>query len=138
MAQAQVDMDLEGRIEKGDTKRSFLHRRKRSANVNRQFSKLIAPCHTMPLVVKIQSTPLEDVLNTQVLLEDNWTVYVGGSEGESFLRTHLNIRKRGEDGSVVRGEGVSVPLPMIDCLQEALETIKDGYKLLNTPTANIK
>ena len=137
MAQAQVDLDLEGKIEKGNSHRSVLQGKRRSPNVRKSFGNLKTACHSLPLVVKIQSTPLEDVLNTQVFLENDWIVYIGGPEGENFQRTHLNIRRKNIEGNVgVDSSGIAMPLVMIECLQKALETITDGYKLFHSKTVN--
>lgn len=135
MAQAQIQMDLEGKIEKGDKKKNFLQRNKRAVTVRKAFANVPASCHTLPLVVKIQSTPLDEALNTQVLLDDDWTMFVGGAEGQSFLRTHLNIRRRVHDGGM-DFPGVAIPIAMIDCVKEALQTITENYKLFNSTPVN--
>ncbi|CAG7820007.1 unnamed protein product [Allacma fusca] len=142
MAQAQVDMNLKASSVKSSKSSS---KRESSCHVKQlplprplpqppvikqlKRSKSTISCqscvHSVPLHLRIQSTPIEDVVYPTIDLENDWVLYVGGEVG-GVGDTHLNIRHRKRE---IAGDipdcgspyvGVAVPLDMIYSLSEGL------------------
>lgn len=118
MAQAQVDMEMSGCKKSID---------KKSTSVCRSKLRKMTSYHNIPLMVRIQSQPLEEGLTTRVILEKDWCIYVGGPNGGEQERTHINIRRISMEENNTISAGVSVPLSSVPLLIKGLETASAQY-----------
>ena len=116
MAQAQLDaemkMEASGSSPRGGSFRKGL--------------KLKLPkFHAIPIMLRINSKPLIQGVTPKILLDDDWMMFIGGSHGQTGEKTHINIRKINFDpkDEGIAGEGISLPLVMLPCLQEGFQQL---------------
>jgi hypothetical protein len=73
-----------------------------------------------PRVVEIRKDKSEP--NLEIVIDNDWVLFLGGSTGRRENRNYINIRKK---YGIKGGHGVSIPVDQLDCILEALKVLKN-------------
>ena len=81
--------------------------------------------HAIPIMMRINSKPMQAGVTPKILLDDDWVLFIGGNQGQTGEKTHINLRRINFDPNTpgLAGEGVSLPLEMLPCLQEGFQQL---------------
>ncbi|CAG7732938.1 unnamed protein product [Allacma fusca] len=163
MAQAQVDMSLKGSSSVKSSKPSSkqersvkeislpyppyppgpptIYREPKQMKRTKSTTSFQSVIHSVPLHLRIQSTPIEGNIYPKIELESSWVLYLGnelGGPGDTHLNTR--VRSRQETSRDIAGGstpyvGVALPLEMICSLTKGLSQL-ENYSSYNQQRQN--